>query len=67
MRPFSGKHGIILKDNNLPYASAKGEPVDSPDFKIVLEKIWKNLDRSHSADSPQPGSCSSESREQYRR
>jgi hypothetical protein len=37
------------------------DPVDSPDFKILLEKIWKNLDRSHSADSPEPGSCSSES------
>jgi hypothetical protein len=49
MRLFSGKHGIMLKGNNLPYARAKGEPADSPDFKILLEKIWKNLDRSHSA------------------
>jgi hypothetical protein len=39
MRLFSGKHGIILKEQDLPYTPAEGEPVDSPDFRILLGQI----------------------------
>jgi hypothetical protein len=39
MRPFSGKSGITLKDDLLPYAPAESEAVDGRLFKILLEKI----------------------------